>query len=183
MNNWYSKINIEDISLEQGDLIGDCPILIPPAEIDYEKGTEIQINYFDVIILTQSCDLENKKIEFVQVAPFKKFKEYIDQTYEQKPSEKNTKAIEAQFKALNQGNRHAYHILDKCIEYDDFIVVEFSSVFSIHIELLKKHILTQEKRVRLCSPYKEHLSQAFARYFIRVGLPSGISEFNAKEYL
>lgn len=30
------------------------------------------------------------------------------------------------------------------------------------------------KRLRLCPPYREHLSQAFARYFMRVGLPINI---------
>ena len=32
-------------------------------------------------------------------------------------------------------------------------------------------------RWRLMSPYLEHLSQAFARFFMRVGLPSSIPEF------
>jgi hypothetical protein len=29
-------------------------------------------------------------------------------------------------------------------------------------------------RLRLLPPYREHLSQAFARYFMRVGLPQDI---------
>jgi maleate cis-trans isomerase len=32
------------------------------------------------------------------------------------------------------------------------------------------------ERVRLLSPYKEHLSQAFARYFMRVGLPRPLAD-------
>jgi len=34
-------------------------------------------------------------------------------------------------------------------------------------------------RLRLRSPYKEHLAQAFARYFMRVGLPHDATSFAA----
>ena len=33
------------------------------------------------------------------------------------------------------------------------------------------------KRLRLLPPYREHLSQAFARFFMRVGLPVDIPPF------
>jgi hypothetical protein len=33
------------------------------------------------------------------------------------------------------------------------------------------------KRLRLLPPYREHLSQAFARFFMRVGLPTDIPKF------
>lgn len=44
-----------------------------------------------------------------------------------------------------------------------------------------KVIANQEKRLSLMSPYKEHLSQAFARFFMRVGLPIDISEFKKQD--
>ena len=31
-------------------------------------------------------------------------------------------------------------------------------------------------RLRLCPPYREHLAQSFARFFMRVGLPIDIPE-------
>jgi hypothetical protein len=34
------------------------------------------------------------------------------------------------------------------------------------------------RRLRLLPPYREHLSQAFARFFMRVGLPVDIPPFN-----
>jgi hypothetical protein len=33
------------------------------------------------------------------------------------------------------------------------------------------------KRLRLLPPYREHLSQAFARFFMRIGLPVHIDLF------
>jgi hypothetical protein len=34
-------------------------------------------------------------------------------------------------------------------------------------------------RLRIVPPYREHLAQAFARYFMRVGLPSSLDAFEA----
>lgn len=37
--------------------------------------------------------------------------------------------------------------------------------------------MTEKKqRLRLLPPYREHLSQAFARYFMQVGLPVNVSK-------
>jgi hypothetical protein len=37
------------------------------------------------------------------------------------------------------------------------------------------------KRLRLLPPYREHLSQSFARFFMRVGLPIDIPPFTGKK--
>ncbi|MBD5492017.1 MAG: hypothetical protein HDR16_07880 [Lachnospiraceae bacterium] len=41
-------------------------------------------------------------------------------------------------------------------------------------DIAKEMAFKNGKRLRLCPPYREHLSQAFARYFMRVGLPVNI---------
>jgi len=46
--------------------------------------------------------------------------------------------------------------------------------FDFIVDLAKK----KGKRLRLLPPYREHLSQAFARFFIRVGLPVDIPQFD-----
>jgi hypothetical protein len=55
-------------------------------------------------------------------------------------------------------------------------VVDFHYVYSAprsFLEsLLKQRVQT---RLRLLPPYREHLSQAFARFFMRVGLPVPIT--------
>jgi len=40
----------------------------------------------------------------------------------------------------------------------------------------------KDQRLRLLPPYREHLSQAFARFFMRVGLPSDIPPFADEIY-
>jgi hypothetical protein len=60
----------------------------------------------------------------------------------------------------------------------DFLIVDFRNVFGVHISFLMQFIRNQNKRLRLLSPYREHLSQAFARFFMRVGLPADIPKFS-----
>ena len=58
-----------------------------------------------------------------------------------------------------------------------FTLVEFSRLFMTSRESLQEFAKSKDSRPRLNPPYREHLSQAFARYFMRVGLPSDIPSF------
>ncbi len=80
---------------------------------------------------------------------------------------------------LRRGGQNNIHMLAAC-ELDDFgaeiQLVDFKSTFILPFAYLKNRAV-QGKRLRLKSPYREHLSQAFARYFMRVGLPSDVPPF------
>lgn len=66
---WYEIVD-SDEDLLQGDFIKECPIVIPPSEISSElkipDGTEMRIINYDVVIMSQSCDLVQKKLYLVQ---------------------------------------------------------------------------------------------------------------------
>ncbi len=82
--------------------------------------------------------------------------------------------------AIRRGNYPGYHMLNKCeIEgfHDDFLVVDFRSTFSVPLDFLKGFVKDMSPRLRLLPPYREHLSQAFARFLMRVGLPEDIPAF------
>ena len=64
-----------------------------------------------------------------------------------------------------------------CRRFDIPLVVDFREIFSLPIDYLKDHAVRLGPRWRLKSPFLEHFSQAFARFFMRVGLPSSIPEF------
>jgi len=49
-------------------------------------------------------------------------------------------------------------------------------VFSLPVRFVRKKA-ADGRRLRLLPPYREHLSQAFARFFMRVGLPVDIPAF------
>ena len=164
---WYGRINEEN--LEQGDFFFPCHVIIPTAH-PTEEEAPVKVVKYNVIIMSQSCDLENKKLNLVLVCPFwplgefKKMNSYFNS--------------ERGFTDLKRGNSSGYHLLNK-IPFegdfpDDYIVVDFRSVYGVPFEYLTQLARDTKNRVRLLPPYKEHLSQAFARFFMRVGLPVAI---------
>lgn len=55
-------------------------------------------------------------------------------------------------------------------------IVDFSKVYSLPVLFLESWLGSRgDRRLRLLPPYREHLSQAFARFFMRVGLPQDIN--------
>jgi hypothetical protein len=56
--------------------------------------------------------------------------------------------------------------------------LSFREIFSLPHEYLADHAKRLGPRWRLKPPFLEHFSQAFARFFMRVGLPSTIPEFH-----
>ena len=73
----------------------------------------------------------------------------------------------------------ALHLIEKCdakaFSFEKQ-VVDFRAIYTLPKDFVLAFAKTQKVRTRLLSPYKEHLSQAFARYFMRVGLPRPLSD-------
>lgn len=170
---WYEIIAQTD-ELQQGDFIPECPILIPPNNLNVGETPEIEINLIDSIVLSQSCDLTNHKIDIVLVCPYYPLKKFIEGL---PPDQQSNKAIRKKIDDLRKGHLAGYHLLNKGFKFDvfsDYQVVDFKNVYGIQYDSLVNLIKNQEERIRLLPPYREHLSQAFARYFMRVGLPQDI---------
>jgi len=56
-------------------------------------------------------------------------------------------------------------------------VVDFHRIYTLPRDFLDKLLMTRAtSRLRLCPPYREHLSQAFAPFFMRVGLPQELND-------
>jgi hypothetical protein len=115
--------------------------------------------------------LVNGKIDLVLVCPVYTLKYFIEGLPEPK---NNKEAIEN----LRKGFLYSYHLLnnsDEIEDLNDYQVVDFKNVYGVQFRLLKELAENIEIRYRLLPPYREHLSQAFARYFMRVGLPQDIT--------
>jgi hypothetical protein len=56
-------------------------------------------------------------------------------------------------------------------------VVDFHHLYTLPKAYLCQFAAASPARLRLRSPYREHLAQAFARYFMRVGLPHDARAF------
>lgn len=180
---WYNELN-NCSDLTQGDIITCCPIPIPnksiyQAIIDNkdEADEPIEGKSADLIILSQACDILNEKIESLVLCPIWKLNELIDAN----DYYKGNKARES----LRQGKEPAYHLLNYYSSNSislDYSIVDFHQIYSIPKSFLKEVTKNIPVRLRLLPPYREHLSQAFARYFMRVGLPVDISKEEIKNY-
>ena len=164
---WYEVVD-GDESLLQGDFIKKCPLIDPPKAMSPDQIIEY-IEY-DVVIMSQSCDLVQKKLDLVLVCPvwpLSEFEKRVDFFKSRKGKE-----------TLIQGNVPGYHLLNKCDENGfktDHLIVDFRSVYSVPFEFIQDLAKERGKRLRLLPPYREHLSQGFARFFMRVGLPVDIT--------
>jgi hypothetical protein len=161
-------------SLEQGDFLPNCPTLSPPedladriANISLGDSVEIPsiITFGHLIVMSQSCDLQQKSVDQVLLCAMfdaSKFESNKDRRGD-----------------IRKGRRPALHMLEK-LEGPTFKfeqqVVDFRKIYTLPLDFALRFAQNLGDRVRLQSPYKEHLSQAFARYFMRVGLPTTLSD-------
>jgi hypothetical protein len=169
---WYIKLE-KSTDLQQGDLIENCPVIIPPAVLNQEEDVEFEVQLLNAVIMTQSCDLASKHTELVLVCPYYTLGSFLNNL---PPDQTSTpKARTKIMDNLRKGHFAAYHLLNK---QDDIVpelmVVDFKNVYGVHLKTLTDITTQTDTRIRLLPPYREHLSQAFARYFMRVGLPMDI---------
>ncbi|MCK4245077.1 MAG: hypothetical protein KAX20_05575 [Candidatus Omnitrophica bacterium] len=167
---WYDIVEGSELLL-QGDFVNSCPVVVPTTAIELGKVSTEVIEY-DVTVMSQSCDLEQRKLDLVLVCPIWTLKEFE----EKNPNYKKKKTKES----LRRGHLPGYHLLNKC-EIDgfetDYLIVDFRSIYSVPFDFIIDLAKKRGKRLRLLPPYREHLSQAFARFFMRVGLPVDIPPF------
>jgi hypothetical protein len=172
---WYGVVDSKQ-NLAQGDFIARCPVVIPPSDLVLEPPKEegksqgkVDVRVYDVVVMTQSCDLLYQKVDSVVVCPVWPYSVFSkDSPFFAGRDGK---------KALIEGNSPGYHLLEKC-EIEGFkrehAVVDFRHVYGVPFPRLSEYAGRTDKRLRLLPPYREHLSQAFARFFMMVGLPSEV---------
>lgn len=161
--------------LAQGDLLPGC--LVPQFGADFGTAGEgaaenLGLSESTLIIVTQSCDLENGKVELVALCPT----HTLDEFAAVNPKYKNHK----EWDNVRKGRVEGLHMLGSPTNPDDnssALVVDFGQIFSLPPAYLEKKAEGLGERLRLDSPFLEHFSQSFARYFMRVGLPSQIPAF------
>lgn len=173
---WYGIV--EGDELQQGDFLDACPVIVPssafrvPERSGLMSQAPIRVQTYDVVILTQTCDLEQEHVGLVLVCPCWSLST-VEESNEYFRSRRGKEDI-------RRGNVPGYHMLAAC-DLDGFQreirVVDFRSVFSVPLPFVKDFAMRQSPRLRLLPPYREHLAQAFARFFMRVGLPVDIPRF------
>lgn len=179
---WYKEVyNSNDIT--QGDIILECSIPLPGKELfeallenKEELESSIDLKQADVIVLSQACDILNDKIDSLVVCPVWSLRKLIKSN----DYFNSSKAKES----LRQGKEPSYHLLNAYLSdmiSFEYSIVDFHRIYSLPKNYIKNVADNIDIRLRLLPPYREHLSQAFARYFMRVGLPMDIDKNSIKE--
>ncbi|MCK5269366.1 MAG: hypothetical protein KAJ46_01225 [Sedimentisphaerales bacterium] len=171
---WYEIVNGNEI--KQGDIIDNCPVFIIPQNLTADissietEGSEIKYEEQNVIVMSQTCDMakDKEKIADVLLCAIWEKSEINNLKTSQKVSLENAR----------KGRLPGFHVLNQCLISGykrDFRIVDFRRAYSLPLTYFRK--IAEENHLRLLPPYREHLSQAFARFFMRVGLPVDIPPF------
>lgn len=178
MSDWW-KLTVSG-EHEQGDLLFDLPVVTESTiTVDGDDTTVTsRVEHLDAIILTQTCDLANAKLPTVLVArvlPWSRFAEAQLHAGNQAVRSKGY------LLALLRGDLPPLSLLHERTAAPQlpWSVVDFRLLSTVQRSRLDD-LVTQpgsKQRLRLVSPYKEHLAQAFTRFFMRVGLPHDAAGF------
>jgi hypothetical protein len=119
---WYKLIEGEE--LEQGDILWACPIIVPVVDFGHEVTSDVL--EFDVVVMTQSCDLVNEKVTDVILCPHWDLSEVgeVDSSLAKRDTQQ----------AILKGYRYRYTML-AASEYPELPMsvrlVDFGRIFSL----------------------------------------------------
>lgn len=159
--------------LNQGDWLRGCKVpLFRNMDLSNSRQT-VDVHEYDCIVLTQSCDLANDPPPLlVALCPLWTIPEFERDIPDMTKSGK--------WNNVRRGRVEGLHLLaspNTPVVGRESLVVDFRQIYSLPYQYLSEHAASLSDRCRLRPPFLEHFSQAFARFFMRVGLPSGIPEF------
>ncbi len=183
---WY-RVEEATKPITQGDLILECPVLswaskplVCDAGLDLRAASETQLT--DVVVMTQACDLEQAKVPNVALCKHWSLTTY-KQDWESAMNARNQNPSERAWRSHCEDIRDGYvwnlAMLNACVVdplKTEHRVVDFREVYTVPRSFLESFLRQRgEQRLQLLPPYREHLSQAFARFFMRVGLPTPVA--------
>lgn len=172
---WYAVV--QGAELQQGDILAGCPVLRPLfTNVQASTIADVKVNRRTGIVLTQSCDLVlrpdgRSHCKEVLLCAVHSRGELANDPYF---------GAKTTWEQARKGRLPGYHVLNQCElpgSEREFLLVDFSRVFTVDVEVVRELARSQGQRLRLLPPYREHLSQALARFFMRVGLPVDVPPF------
>lgn len=179
MEPFWSSIN--EPVLRQGDLLRGC--LIPQFPPDFAVAADtalvVQVDQADLIVITQSCDLEHGGVSLVAMCPVWPVPAF-EAAQAAHGRSRSAAASRDFWNNVRKGRSPTLHLLTSPTNPNDArsaLVVDFRAIYSLPFPYLTRHAAQAGNRWRLRSPFLEHFSQALARSFMRVGLPSSVPEF------
>jgi len=168
--NWYEIV--DGTKLEQGDFIFD--IEVPVVRGTKKDEFPFDIETFDTIVLTQSCDIQKEAVEHIVLCP----------VWDIEVAAKHTPqfATPEGRESLRKGRVVAFHLLNRCDlpGYErDYMVVQFERIIVSPKDTILALAASQKNLLHLLPPYREEMAQRFGMFFARVGLPVEIPPFKS----
>jgi hypothetical protein len=188
---WYESVEAHT-HITQGDIVMNCPVVAWTEELPRitsdstpEEMLKTSVGYIeiDAVVMTQACDLEQGKAQYVILCPHYSIhahKEQWEIAMRRQSQNPTSKAWHSYIEDVRQGKTWDLSMLNANDGDDlrmEIRIVDFREVFSLPTSFLETWLSYRGHRLRLLPPYREHLSQAFARFFMRVGLPIDIQRF------
>ena len=170
---WYCLVSSDE--LQQGDILEGCPVFSPPTNLSlnpFEQEADFKWTRRNIIMMSQSCDLVKgrKDIGEVLLCLITDRSEHVEGLLS-KPEG---------MEQARKGQLIRHQVLNECKLPNaerEFRIVDFRCIYTLPIDYCRQFAAESGDRIRLLSPYREHLSQSFARLFMRVGLPTNIPPF------
>jgi len=163
---WFSEDNVHPMRYYVMPPVGVRPMA--GDIIKEEDGTQTRY----MVLITPSCDLVQKKVDFMLFAdctPLRETKEYID--WKEHPDDPKDRYINRLSVLLTNG-KERFFFLPSVFNIPD-LIVDYQKLTTFEPQEFSK--LITEKRftciASLDSPYCEALLARFARYFGRLGTP------------
>lgn len=165
---WY-RVPTADHPAYQGDQIFDVTLYAVVPDPSRLGELAIEESQADVIIVTQTCDLEERKVDVVEVAPTFRLSDWLAVH----PSWYNPNQLEA----IRRGVATSLYFLpgwpdSPIADMHQSRVVRFDQKRTMTFAEIDQ--ATRGRRISLQHPYIEHFAQAVARFYMRVGLPESI---------
>jgi len=175
---WYERT--EGGLLLQGDILMNCPVFSVAGPLSWplsaDAEIEVEAKVFDLVVMTQSCDLENEKVDDILLAQLVTWTDVV-----LAETQRGNEAVRSRKfrKLLVDGNVPGLSLLHQRDTNPElpWSVVDFHRLFTLPKRFITQFAADAGERLRIRSPYREHLAQAFARYFMRVGLPHNARGF------
>ena len=150
--------------IDQGDIIDGCPLSLVESFDLKEVAPPSHVNeYSRIYVLTQTCDLAQRKVSKVVVASVLDAAQLI--------SDGALTATEVRGN-IRAGRVHGWYFLPKSPSFGlPESIVDLRTLHTVRLDVLISLCQAGKRRAHLESLYREHLSQHFANTYNRIGLP------------
>jgi hypothetical protein len=149
--------------LYQGDIIDSCPLIFWEC---FEQGDEVirkpQEIDVRVVVLTQSCDLDNKRSTRVQVGVVHETDFLVQQGVLKAKTIREHVRLHKMF---------GWYFLQQSDLLPESII-DFRDIHTVSRVLIEDLVAKGNRICTLVSPYREHMAKHFADTFSRVALPN-----------